>query len=88
MLEILTWLETMCDYLIPPGTDDLPPPPSREQLVWSCRARAPLGLAQDGLPTYERQPDDPSITSVEIRNSYAPTLPACVGKYSRVQLCS
>ena len=81
MLEILTWLETSCQCLIPPGTEDLLAPPSREQLVWSCRARAPLpDLSRDGLPTNEREPDDRSITTVEISNSYAPALPASIGR--------
>ena len=79
MLEILTWLETSC-RLLGPAADSCGPP-SREQLVWSCGARAPLGVGAALLPTTERQADDKTITMVEIRNSYAPAMPACIGKY-------
>ena len=83
MLEILTWLETSYRFLsLNKGNS---PPPSREQMVWLCQARAPLGPARDALPTNERKPDDQSNTSVEIRNSYSPALPACVGELEGVE---
>ncbi len=53
---------------------------SLEELVWSCPALAPLPLTADAcLPVRDRQPTDTSITSLEIRNSYSPSMPVIIG---------
>jgi hypothetical protein len=73
MLEVLRRVESNC-RLRGKSTGGL------EELVWSCPALAPLPLTADAcLPVRDRLPTDTSITSLEIRNSYSPSMPVIIG---------
>ena len=73
MLEVLRRVEANCRLR---GKSS----GSLEELVWSCPALAPLPLTADAcLPVRDRQPTDTSITSLEIRNSYSPSMPVIIG---------
>jgi hypothetical protein len=65
-------------------------PPSCQQLVWSSPARVPLAIisSSKALPPafMEHAPDDSSLTGIEIRNSYCPSMPVLIGKFVAVTL--
>jgi hypothetical protein len=91
MMEILAWVE-MCHSLQSITPSSLHAPSiSREQLIWSSRARLPLANLAGKvlpLPVTKRKHDDASITAVEIRNSFSPSMPICVGELCRGGQCS
>jgi hypothetical protein len=74
MLEILNLVETSCR--LPSSTAAA----SREQLVWSSPALAPLSYFGGSLPAVEQLPNDRSIISLEICNSYSPSQAALIGR--------
>jgi hypothetical protein len=64
--------------------------PSCEQQIWSLVSlRIPLcRLDSKMLPTEirEHQSDECSLTSIEIRNSFSPSMPVCIGMISIFKL--